>query len=442
MSIVALIFLQKSPELICRHVDPSSEYFLNASLTSAGVSASDMLNFLEKHQHTLFDEVSVIIFIELPFDEAHCAREGGGEFRLAEMRPPTVPAGEVSFGVIGEMIVEDVRLSANSAKSAGPPPTDPVTLTAEEKLNNYSVDILAVMHGSSISIVSMHIINNATRNDLIDDPTTINEDDDGMRKNEDANATLGKKSDSTRSKSKCFVFGTTPREDSRVDTKKTKILNTLRSRNTTIQSARDLHTYVVKEAASANDAVRFEEVTIIMGAEVDIPYDIVGVNRNMAANNIIKRQVRKAIDDKEEKERFKLELKAMHEAAQADPDIDPLDALEGETDFQRVKKWTRKFNIFEKDFVFIPENYNYLKEEWKGRQQEASEDISSRVDNLRFISLERTKDLDTPDLLEQLPALQQLLFRVLGCQPQRAAVHNFVIRLALSMKHIKVLKKG
>ncbi|XP_022038026.1 putative clathrin assembly protein At5g35200 isoform X1 [Helianthus annuus] len=45
----------------------------------------------------------------------------------------------------------------------------------------------------------------------------------------------------------------------------------------------------------------------------------------------------------------------------------------------------------------------------------------------------RTKDLDTPELLEQLPALQQLLFRVLGCQPQGAAVQNFVIQLALSM---------
>ncbi|KAE8668698.1 putative clathrin assembly protein [Hibiscus syriacus] len=45
----------------------------------------------------------------------------------------------------------------------------------------------------------------------------------------------------------------------------------------------------------------------------------------------------------------------------------------------------------------------------------------------------RTKDLESSELLEQLPALQQLLFRVLSCQPQGAAVYNFVIQLALSM---------
>lgn len=30
--------------------------------------------------------------------------------------------------------------------------------------------------------------------------------------------------------------------------------------------------------------------------------------------------------------------------------------------------------------------------------------------------MQRTKDLDTVELLDQLPALQQLLYRVLGCQ--------------------------
>ncbi|KAI3672602.1 hypothetical protein L6452_38697 [Arctium lappa] len=122
----------------------------------------------------------------------------------------------------------------------------------------------------------------------------------------------------------------------------------------------------------------------------------------------------------------------------ADLDKDPLDAFEGKEAFQRVRKWTRKVNLFQKDYVFIPVNYNYhwslivichlgevatykdedvtelikvpcvlhmdsligthaglkdlmqsyLWEEWKGRVQEASEDISSRFDNLRFISLE------------------------------------------------------
>ncbi|KAL2502406.1 putative clathrin assembly protein [Forsythia ovata] len=45
----------------------------------------------------------------------------------------------------------------------------------------------------------------------------------------------------------------------------------------------------------------------------------------------------------------------------------------------------------------------------------------------------RTKRLDTPDLLEQLPALQRLLFRLLACQPVGVARYNFMVQYALSI---------
>ncbi|GAB2300292.1 hypothetical protein Dimus_034328 [Dionaea muscipula] len=45
----------------------------------------------------------------------------------------------------------------------------------------------------------------------------------------------------------------------------------------------------------------------------------------------------------------------------------------------------------------------------------------------------RTKDLDTVELLEQLPPFQQLMNRVLSCQPEGAALHNYIIQVALSL---------
>ncbi|KAE9595415.1 hypothetical protein Lal_00031276 [Lupinus albus] len=45
----------------------------------------------------------------------------------------------------------------------------------------------------------------------------------------------------------------------------------------------------------------------------------------------------------------------------------------------------------------------------------------------------RTRDLDTEELLEQLPALQQLLYRLVGCRPEGAAFRNRVIQYALAL---------
>ncbi|XP_039850025.1 uncharacterized protein LOC120708701 isoform X9 [Panicum virgatum] len=122
----------------------------------------------------------------------------------------------------------------------------------------------------------------------------------------------------------------------------------------------------------------------------------------------------------------------------ADLDKDQGRAPEGRAAFLRVRKWTRKINVFEKDFLFIPVNFNlhwslivicypgevatfkdgdtklsakvpcilhmdslkgshtglkdiiqsYLWEEWKERHPESASDNSDKFLNLRFVSLE------------------------------------------------------
>ncbi|KAG9440707.1 hypothetical protein H6P81_020872 [Aristolochia fimbriata] len=122
----------------------------------------------------------------------------------------------------------------------------------------------------------------------------------------------------------------------------------------------------------------------------------------------------------------------------ADLDKNPGSNVEGRAAFLRVRKWTRKVNIFEKDYIFIPVNFNlhwslivichpgevahfedvatekasrlpcilhmdsikgshrgiknlvqsYLWEEWKERHGESSEAVELKFITLRFVSLE------------------------------------------------------
>ncbi|OMO63498.1 Peptidase C48, SUMO/Sentrin/Ubl1 [Corchorus olitorius] len=72
----------------------------------------------------------------------------------------------------------------------------------------------------------------------------------------------------------------------------------------------------------------------------------------------------------------------------ADQDKDLSGAFQARAAFQRVHKWTRKVDIFEKDYIFIPVNYSYLSEEWKERHRDAADDVPSKFLHVQFVPLE------------------------------------------------------
>ncbi|XP_062163457.1 probable ubiquitin-like-specific protease 2B isoform X2 [Alnus glutinosa] len=156
----------------------------------------------------------------------------------------------------------------------------------------------------------------------------------------------------------------------------------------------------------------------------------------------------------------------------ADMDKDPTSASDGRAAFLRVRKWTRKVDIFEKDYIFIPVNFNlhwslivichpgevarlkveeldqspkvpcilhmdsikgshtgiknliqsYLWEEWKERQKETREDISSKFLNLRFVSLELNVNWFPPaEASLKRTLIQRLIFELLENRSSEAS---------------------
>nr|XP_043629811.1 putative clathrin assembly protein At5g57200 [Erigeron canadensis] len=88
--------------------------------------------------------------------------------------------------------------------------------------------------------------------------------------------------------------------------------------------------------------------------------------------------------------------------------------------------WVRTYGIFLEERL---ECFRML-----GYDIESERMTKQLTGNYNFVKeYSRTRLISCDKLLEQLPQMQQLLFRLIGCQPEGAAYHNYLVQYALAL---------